>query len=81
MQVQLELCSMEPDTYLSAVCDAPPEALTLTQKETLQRAVAKIVALGGQVGVSAEQMIDLLELGLTIGELLDYLRARSVQAV
>jgi hypothetical protein len=53
------------------------EPLTLAQKEALQRAVAKVVALGAQVGVSADQMILLLESGLTVGELLDYLAART----
>jgi len=53
------------------------EPLTLAQKEALQRAVAKIVALGAQVGVSADQMILLLESGLTVGELLEYLAART----
>ena len=53
------------------------DPLTLEQKEALQRAVAKVVALGAQVGVSADQMILLLESGLTVGELLDYLAART----
>lgn len=53
------------------------ESLTLAQKEALQRAVAKVVALGAQVGVSADQMILLLQSGLTVGELLDYLAARA----
>lgn len=49
----------------------------MAQKEALQRAVAKIVALGEQVGVSADQMIDLLDSGLTVGELLEVLAARA----
>jgi hypothetical protein len=49
----------------------------LAQKEALQRAVAKVVALGAQVRVSADQMIELLKSGLTVGELLDYLAART----
>lgn len=53
------------------------EPLTCAQKETLQRRVAKIVALGVQVGVSAEQMIELLKSGLTVRELLQYLAART----
>jgi hypothetical protein len=53
------------------------DPLTSAQKEALQRAVAKVVALGAQVGVSADQMILLLESGLTVGELLDYLAART----
>ena len=50
---------------------------TMAQKEALQRAVAKIVALGAQVGVSADHMIELLESGLTVGELLEVLAARA----
>jgi hypothetical protein len=53
------------------------EPLTVAQKEALQRAVTKIVVLGAQVGVNADQMILLLESGLTVGELLEYLAARS----
>jgi hypothetical protein len=53
------------------------EPLTLEQKEALQRAVAKVVALGAQVGVSADQMIELLQSGLTVGELLEVLAARA----
>ncbi|HYW36546.1 MAG TPA: hypothetical protein VE957_00245 [Terriglobales bacterium] len=52
------------------------EPLTLEQK-ALQRAVAKVVALGAQVGVSADQMIELLQSGLTVGELLEVLAART----
>jgi hypothetical protein len=53
------------------------EPLTVAQKEALQRAVTKIVALGAQAGLNADQMILLLESGLTVGELLEYLAARS----
>jgi len=53
------------------------EPRTLAQREALERAVVKIVALGANVGVSVDQMIELLKSGLTVGELLDYLAARS----
>ena len=53
------------------------EPLTAAQKEMLQRAVAKVVALGAQTGVTAGEMIHLLKSGLTVGELLEYLAARS----
>jgi hypothetical protein len=53
------------------------ESLTVVQKEALQRAVTKIVALGAQAGLNANQMVLLLESGLTVGELLEYLAARS----
>jgi hypothetical protein len=62
---------------IAALSRDPAEPLTFAQKEALQRAVAKIVVLGAQVGVSADQMILLLESGLTVGELLEYLAARS----
>ena len=52
------------------------EPLTVAQKEALQRAVSKIVALGAHVGVNRDQRI-LLESGLAVGELLEYLAARS----
>ena len=50
---------------------------TLNQKELLERAIAKLVLIGEEVGVSAGQMIELLESGLTVGELLAYLALRS----
>jgi len=53
------------------------ESLTPAQKDALQRAVAKIVALGEQTGVNADEMIELLKAGLTVGVLLEYLVARS----
>jgi hypothetical protein len=61
----------------SAARHDPTESLTVEQKEALQRVVAKVVALGASVGVSADQMILLLQSGLTPGELLDYLAART----
>ncbi|MBZ5663326.1 MAG: hypothetical protein LAO30_01870 [Acidobacteriia bacterium] len=62
---------------LAAASHDPVESLTPEQKEALQRAVAKIVALGAQTGVTPDQMIELLKSGLTVGELLEYLAARS----
>jgi hypothetical protein len=56
---------------------ADSDPLSLEQREALQRGVAKIIALGDQVGVSAEQMAELLRQGLTVRELLEYLEARS----
>lgn len=49
------------------------------QKDALRRAVIKVVASGERVGVSADEMIELLKSGLTIGELLEYLAARTVK--
>jgi hypothetical protein len=57
MITELRLSSVAPHD--------PTEALTSEQKEALQRVVAKVVALGAQVGVSADQMILLLQSGLT----------------
>jgi len=54
----------------------PTESLSPMQKEALQRAVGKIVDLGAQVGVSPDEMIELLKSGMTVGELLEYLAAR-----
>ena len=53
------------------------ERHTVGQQEVLERAVAKLVLIGEQVGVSAGQMILLLESGLTVSELLDYLALRN----
>lgn len=68
---------MPTDLYMPAVGRDPAEALGPAQKETLQRAIAKIVAFGAQVGVTAEQMILLLQSGMTVRELLAYLAGRS----
>jgi hypothetical protein len=62
---------------VAALSNNLTEPLTVAQKEALQRAVTKIVALGAQAGLNADQMIFLLESGLTVGELLEYLAARS----
>jgi hypothetical protein len=53
--------------------------LTSEQKQTLERAVEKVVVLAARVGVSADQMIELLKSGLTVRELLEYLGAHSRQ--
>ena len=62
---------------LAAANEDLTEPLTEEQHEALRLAVAKIVALGVQVGVSADQMIVMLRSGLTVGELLDYLTKRT----
>jgi len=64
----------DPDT--GGKCDSF-ESLTLAQRQILERAVAKIVLLGQQAGVSIDQMILLLRSGLTVGELLEYLADRN----
>ena len=55
------------------------ESLNIGQQEVLQRAVGKMVLLGKQVGVSPDQMILLLESGLTVVDLLEYLAVRNGQ--
>jgi len=53
------------------------DAQGCNQREVLRRAVAKVVVLAEQRGVSAEQMIQLLESGLTVRELLEYVMSRN----
>jgi hypothetical protein len=53
--------------------------LTFAQQQVLERAVGKMILLGELVGVTADQMILLLESGLTVNELLQYLGARMRQ--
>ena len=53
------------------------ESLNIGQQEVLERAVGKMVLLGKQVGVSPDQMILLLESGLTVADLLEYLAVRN----
>jgi hypothetical protein len=73
---------MTTELHLPApVSDDPVDSLSPAQKEALQRGVTKIVALGAQVGVSADQMVELLKAGLTVRELLEYLAARSGKVV
>lgn len=62
---------------LGGISHGPVEPLTTAQEETLRRAVAKVVELGAQTGVTTDEMIYLLDSGLNVGELLEYLAARS----
>jgi hypothetical protein len=55
------------------------ESLNIGQQEVLERAVGKMVLLGKQVGVNSDQMILLLESGLTVADLLEYLAVRNGQ--
>ena len=61
----------------AALSQGPGEPLTPAQKETLRRAVAKVVELGERTGVTTDEMIYLLDAGLDVGELLEYLASRS----
>ena len=69
---------MTPEQQLvEAASSDCSESLSSAQRETLQQAVAKIVVVGAQRGVTIDQMIDLLKAGLTVSELLEYVGARS----
>jgi hypothetical protein len=48
---------------LAASSHGPVEPLTTAQEETLRRAVAKVVELGVQTGVTTDEMIHLLDSG------------------
>ncbi len=62
---------------LGGISQGRVEPLTTAQEETLRRAVAKVVELGAQTGVTTDEMIYLLDSGLNVGELLEYLAARQ----
>jgi len=55
------------------------DSLSIGDQGVLERAVGKLVVLGQQVGVSTDQMIQLLESGLSVAELLEYLVVRNRQ--
>jgi len=64
----------------NASCDSsdsfsPEQAGTLTtdQEEVLTRALAKVVVLGEEIGVTTDQMIRMLDSGMSVRELLEYL--------
>ena len=43
-----------------------------TRNEVLERAVEKMVWLGARAGIDADQMIEMLDSGMTAEELLQY---------
>ena len=55
------------------------DSLSIGDQGVLERAVGKLVVLGQQVGVNTDQMIQLLESGLSVAELLEYLVVRNRQ--
>ena len=55
------------------------DSLSIGDQGVLEQAVGKLVVLGQQVGVSTDQMIQLLESGLSVAELLEYLVLRNRQ--
>ena len=69
---------MTPEQHLlEAASHNQFESLTAAQKETLRQAVAKVVGIAAEKGITIEKMIELLRSGLTVSELLKYLAARS----
>ncbi|MFY9659015.1 MAG: hypothetical protein WAJ97_00230 [Terriglobales bacterium] len=62
---------------IAAMTGDSADSLSPAQQEALRRGVAKIVALAAQSGVDTDQMIGLLQEGLSVVELLEYLTARS----
>src|SRR5882757_270093 len=57
------------------------ESPTYAPEEVLERAIAQLVLLGKHAGVSADQMIQLLESGFSVGELVVYLAVLSAGRV
>ena len=55
--------------------ESPP----LGDQEVMERAITKLVLLGKQVGVDADEMIVLLGSGLSVLELVGYIAARTGQ--
>ena len=54
-----------------------PEPMTESDTKLLERAVEKLVLYGEQVGVTPEEMISLLDSGVSIRELLAFLVAKD----
>lgn len=52
------------------------EVPNVYQQQVLKRAVAKLVVYGERVGISTEEMIQMLAAGLTVSELLEYVLSR-----
>lgn len=52
------------------------EVSTVYQQQVLERAVAKLVVYGERVGISTDEMIQMLAAGLTVGQLLEYVLGR-----
>ena len=67
---------MAESSFFPIFKNEPADFPALADSEVLKRAIAKIVVMGEQVGVSADQMILLLKSGLTVSELLGYADTR-----
>jgi hypothetical protein len=68
---------MLAQTDVTVIQMGKPSQPSTLQEDALQRAVIRVVASAERVGVTADEMIGLLKSGLTVGELLDYLAART----
>jgi hypothetical protein len=55
----------------------PADEFDLEQMQVLQNAVDKLIRFGEQVGVNAEEMVLLLDSGMTVRGLLYYLISQS----
>jgi hypothetical protein len=55
----------------------PADEFDLEQMQVLQNAVDKLIRFGEQVGVNAEEMVLLLDSGMTVRGLLYYLVSQS----
>lgn len=64
------------EIQLASDARTTPEHRDDCQQSVLETAVEKLLRFGEYVGVTPEDMIRLLDSGLTIGELLDYLASR-----
>ena len=53
------------------------DELTQEQVEILEVAVEKLVRAGEQAGITTEEMIGLLDSGIDIRELLDYIASKT----
>ncbi len=62
----------QPPQFPRPASDEPDER----ELVILERAVEKLMRLGELVGVSPEEMITLLDSGITVRELLDYLASK-----
>ena len=58
--------------YSSCVSGGPSSLPLQTRNEVLERAVEKMVWLGARAGIDADQMIEMLDSGMTAEELLQY---------
>ena len=63
----------QPSESLTQYCD------DFIEKDTvlLQQALEKVVRFGQQVGVTPEEMISLLDSGMSIGDLLAFLTSKT----